>query len=115
MKFTRTDVGTRGAFYDATGALRDMVPNHLFQLLAMVGMEPPNSFGAEAIRNEKAKLLDAVRIPTAGEAKRDAVRGRYTGGTIAAYSKPNRRRHPRHCRRNGRACLLGSVGPSLIY
>jgi len=77
------DVGTRGAFYDATGALRDMVPNHLFQLLAMVGMEPPNSFGAEAIRNEKAKLLDAVRIPTAGEAKRDAVRGRYTGGTIA--------------------------------
>ncbi|WP_019831496.1 glucose-6-phosphate dehydrogenase [Sphingomonas sp. PR090111-T3T-6A] len=77
------DVGTRGAFYDATGALRDMVPNHLFQILAMVGMEPPNSFGAEAIRNEKAKLLDAVRIPTAGEAKRDAVRGRYTGGTIA--------------------------------
>ncbi len=77
------DVGTRGAFYDATGALRDMVPNHLFQLLAMVGMEPPNSFGAEAIRNEKAKLLDAVRIPTAGEAKRDAVRGRYTAGTVA--------------------------------
>jgi len=76
------DVGTRGSFYDATGALRDMVPNHLFQLLAMVGMEPPNSFAAEAIRNEKAKLLDAVRIPTAGEAKRDAVRGRYTGGTI---------------------------------
>lgn len=77
------DVGTRGSFYDATGALRDMVPNHLFQLLAMVGMEPPNSFDAEAIRNEKAKLLDAVRIPTAGEAKRDAVRGRYTGGTVA--------------------------------
>ncbi len=77
------DVGTRGAFYDATGALRDMVPNHLFQLLAMVAMEPPNSFAAEAIRNEKAKLLDAVRIPTAGEAKRDAVRGRYAAGTVA--------------------------------
>ena len=77
------DVGTRGAFYDATGALRDMVPNHLFQLLAMVSMEPPNSFDAEAIRNEKAKLLDAVRIPTAGEAKRDAVRGRYTAGIVA--------------------------------
>ncbi|MDB5737644.1 MAG: glucose-6-phosphate dehydrogenase, partial [Sphingomonas bacterium] len=75
------DVGTRGAFYDATGALRDMVPNHLFQLLAMVGMEPPNSFGAEAVRNEKAKLLDAVRIPTRAEAKVDAVRGRYAGGT----------------------------------
>jgi glucose-6-phosphate 1-dehydrogenase len=75
------DVGTRGAFYDATGALRDMVPNHLFQLLAMVGMEPPNSFGAEAVRNEKAKILDAVRVPTRTEAKIDAVRGRYTGGT----------------------------------
>ena len=75
------DVGTRGAFYDATGALRDMVPNHLFQLLAMVGMEPPNSFDEQAVRNEKAKLLDAVRIPTRAEAKRDAVRGRYTGGT----------------------------------
>ena len=75
------DVGTRGAFYDATGALRDMVPNHLFQLLAMVGMEPPNSFGAEAVRNEKAKLLDAVRVPTAAEARKQAVRGRYTAGT----------------------------------
>jgi len=75
------DVGTRGAFYDATGALRDMVPNHLFQLLAMVGMEPPNSFDAEAVRNEKVKLLQAVRVPTPGEAKADAVRGRYTGGT----------------------------------
>jgi glucose-6-phosphate 1-dehydrogenase len=75
------DVGTRGAFYDATGALRDMVPNHLFQLLAMVGMEPPNSFDAEAVRNEKAKILDAVRVPTRVEAKIDAVRGRYTGGT----------------------------------
>jgi glucose-6-phosphate 1-dehydrogenase len=74
------DVGTRGAFYDATGALRDMVPNHLFQLLAMIGMEPPNSFGAEAIRNEKAKLLDAVRVPTRAEARKDAVRGRYGAG-----------------------------------
>ncbi|WP_454886542.1 glucose-6-phosphate dehydrogenase [Sphingomonas oryzagri] len=76
------DVGTRGAFYDATGALRDMVPNHLFQLLAMIGMEPPNSFDAEAVRNEKVKLLQAVRIPTSKEAKADAVRGRYTGGAI---------------------------------
>ncbi|WBO21898.1 glucose-6-phosphate dehydrogenase [Sphingomonas abietis] len=86
------DVGTRGAFYDATGALRDMLPNHLFQLLAMVGMEPPNSFDAERVRDEKVKLLQAVRIPTADEAKTDAVRGRYTGGTaggkkIGAYLK----------------------------
>lgn len=86
------DVGSRGSFYDATGALRDMVPNHLFQLLAMVGMEPPNSFDAEAVRDEKVKLLQAVRVPTAGEAKHDAVRGQYAAGTaggnkVAAYRK----------------------------
>lgn len=75
-------VGTRGTFYDATGALRDMVPNHLFQLLALVGMEPPNSFDADAVRNEKVKLLQAVRIPTRQEAKRDAVRGQYAGGEV---------------------------------
>jgi glucose-6-phosphate 1-dehydrogenase len=69
-------VGTRGKFYDATGALRDMVPNHLFQLLAMIGMEPPNSSDAEAIRNEKSKLIAAVR-PIAPD---DAVRGRYEAG-----------------------------------
>ncbi|TVV75124.1 glucose-6-phosphate dehydrogenase [Sphingomonas solaris] len=83
-------VGTRGTFYDATGALRDMVPNHLFQLLAMIGMEPPNSFDAEAIRNEKAKLLAAVRGPRPERVERDAVRGRYRAGqagdaTVPAY------------------------------
>jgi len=72
-------VGTRGKFYDATGALRDMVPNHLFQLLAMIGMEPPNSSDAEAIRNEKSKLIAAVRLI----APEDAARGRYDAGTIA--------------------------------
>ena len=76
------DVGTRGEFYDATGALRDMVPNHLFQILAMIGMEPPNSFDAEAIRNEKAKLFNAVRGPTKETVARDAVRGVYTAGTV---------------------------------
>jgi glucose-6-phosphate 1-dehydrogenase len=73
------DVGTRGAFYDATGALRDMVPNHLFQLLAMVGMEPPNDLSADSIRTEKAKVLVAVREPSPAEAKIDAVRGQYAG------------------------------------
>lgn len=69
-------VGSRGSFYDATGALRDMVPNHLFQLLAMVGMEPPASFDAEAVRGEKAKVIGAIRpIPP-----EDAVRGAYLGG-----------------------------------
>jgi glucose-6-phosphate 1-dehydrogenase len=86
------DVGTRGAFYDATGAMRDMVPNHLFQLLAMIAMEPPNGFDAESIRGEKAKVLRAIRQPNKAEAKTDAVRGQYAGGKIgdrkvAAYAK----------------------------
>lgn len=81
-------VGSRGKFYDATGALRDMVPNHLFQLLALIGMEPPNSFEAEAIRTEKAKIIAAVRPPK----PEHAVRGRYEAGTIdgkpvGAYSE----------------------------
>ncbi len=54
-------VEQRGAFYEPTGALRDMVPNHLFQLLSMVAMEPPNSFDAEDVRTEKAKLLEAIQ------------------------------------------------------
>ena len=51
-------VERRGKFYDATGALRDMVPNHLFQLLTLTAMEPPTCFDAEAVRSEKAKVLE---------------------------------------------------------
>jgi glucose-6-phosphate 1-dehydrogenase len=80
-------VGSRGKFYDATGALRDMVPNHLFQLLAMIGMEPPNTSDAEAIRTEKSKVIAAVR-PIAPE---DAVRGRYQAGTIGDKAIPSYR------------------------
>jgi glucose-6-phosphate 1-dehydrogenase len=82
-------VGRRGKFYDATGALRDMVPNHLFQLLAMIGMEPPNSFAAGAMRAEKAKLIDAVRVPTAQQATTDAVRGRYCAGLAQGCPLPD--------------------------
>ena len=56
-------VGRRGRFYDATGALRDMVPNHLFQLLSLVTMEPPARFEAHAVRSEKAEALDAIHVP----------------------------------------------------
>ncbi len=70
-------VETRGSFYEPTGALRDMVPNHLFQLLCMVGMEPPNSFDAEAVRTEKAKFVEAVHPVELT----DVVRGQYTAGT----------------------------------
>jgi glucose-6-phosphate 1-dehydrogenase len=71
-------IGTRGSFYEKTGALRDMVPNHLFQLLAMTAMEPPGSFSADAVRDKRAELLDAVH-PIAAE---DAVRGQYAAGKI---------------------------------
>lgn len=82
------DVGTRGKFYDATGALRDMVPNHLFQLLAMVAMEPPNSFDAEAIRNEKGKVLKALRHYSREEATKNGVRGAYAAGPIGGRDLP---------------------------
>jgi glucose-6-phosphate 1-dehydrogenase len=69
----------RGAFYEPTGALRDMIPNHLFQLLAMVAMEPPNSFSAETVRTAKEQLFEAVRPVTA----ENAIRGQYTAGKVA--------------------------------
>jgi glucose-6-phosphate 1-dehydrogenase len=70
-------VEERGAFYEPTGCLRDMVPNHLFQLLCMTGIEPPNSFAAEDVRTEKAKLVEAVHPVEIS----DIVRGQYTAGT----------------------------------
>ena len=75
-------VGHRGAFYDSTGALRDMVPNHLFQLLSLVAMEPPTRFEAHAVRSEKAHALDAIHVPRDGSALRDCVRAQYVAARI---------------------------------
>ena len=75
-------VERRGGFYDTTGALRDMLPNHLFQLLATVAMEPPVSFDAEAVRIEKRKVLQAVHCLDAGNVARDTVRGQYAAGVV---------------------------------
>jgi glucose-6-phosphate 1-dehydrogenase len=72
-------VETRGKFYEATGALRDMVPNHLFQLVAMTAMEPPVSFDAEDIRAKKAEIFKAVHPLSMS----DVVRGQYDAGAIA--------------------------------
>jgi glucose-6-phosphate 1-dehydrogenase len=83
-------VEQRGAFYDPTGALRDMVPNHMFQLLSMIAMEPPNSFDAEDVRNEKAKLLQAIH-PVRPE---DVVRGQYTAGQVMDHKVANYRDEP---------------------
>jgi glucose-6-phosphate 1-dehydrogenase len=71
-------VERRGRFYDATGALRDMVPNHVFQLLAMVAMEPPSGFDAAAIRSRKADVFTAMHSVR----PEDAVRGQYGAGTV---------------------------------
>lgn len=75
-------VETRGDFYDRTGAVRDMVQNHLFQLLAMIGMEPPVSFEADAVRDEKSKLLRAIQPFTPEEVLTHTVRGQYSEGVV---------------------------------
>ena len=87
-------VGHRGSFYDATGALRDMVPNHLFQLLSLVAMEPPVKFDAHSVRSEKAEVLSAIQTQSEQEALQNSVRGQYCGGKIGDveipdYSKTN--------------------------
>jgi glucose-6-phosphate 1-dehydrogenase len=69
------DVGHRAGYYDTAGVVRDMFQNHLFQLLALVGMEPPSSFNAEAVRNEKIKILESIRPINLA----DTVRGQYAG------------------------------------
>jgi glucose-6-phosphate 1-dehydrogenase len=76
-------VGSRGGFYDTTGVVRDIVQNHVLQVLSLCLMEPPTSFHPEAIRDEKVKLLRAIRPLTDPDViARDAVRGQYTrGGT----------------------------------
>ncbi|MBR1198484.1 glucose-6-phosphate dehydrogenase [Bradyrhizobium sp. AUGA SZCCT0240] len=75
-------VGHRGSFYDATGALRDMVPNHLFQLLSLVAMEPPSKFDAHSVRSEKADVLAAIQTQSEQEALHNSVRGQYRAGIV---------------------------------
>jgi glucose-6-phosphate 1-dehydrogenase len=72
----------RGGYYEESGALRDMIPNHLFQLLALTAMEPPISFEADAVRDEKTKVLRAIQPLTPEEVLTRTVRGQYGDGTI---------------------------------
>jgi glucose-6-phosphate 1-dehydrogenase len=88
-------VEQRGGYYDTAGALRDMLQNHLFQLLAVTTMEPPGSFRAEAVRNERLKVLQAVRPFTGNAVTRDVVRGQYTSGTLSGQAVPGYRSEPR--------------------
>jgi glucose-6-phosphate 1-dehydrogenase len=83
-------VEERGNFYEATGALRDMVPNHLFTLLSMVAMEPPTGFDAAAIRSKKVEVLAAM--PAVEPAA--AVRGQYGAGTVLGKKAKAYRQEP---------------------
>ncbi|HMP47026.1 MAG TPA: glucose-6-phosphate dehydrogenase, partial [Sphingopyxis sp.] len=86
-------VGLEGrvSYYDGVGALKDMVQNHMLQLLAIIAMEPPASVSATAVRDEKVKLLRSLRRMSAGDVKAHSVKGQYTsgavnGGAVAGYA-----------------------------
>ena len=84
-------VGTRAGYYEQAGALRDMVQNHLLQLLAMVAMEPPHSLDADVIRDERLELLRSLRRVEGDAVDDDVVRAQYTGGFIAGKAVPGYR------------------------
>src|SRR5216683_4257888 len=87
-------VELRGGYYDTAGALRDMVPNHMLTLLSMTAMEPPISFDSEAVRDEKAKVMHAIRPPKKEDVARDAVRGQYSAGIVAGKPRAAYRSEP---------------------
>ncbi|HVE68029.1 MAG TPA: glucose-6-phosphate dehydrogenase [Solirubrobacteraceae bacterium] len=76
-------IGSRAGYYDNAGALRDLVQNHMMELLANVCMEPPTSFEADQVRDEKVKVIEAIRTPTVEEVATMAVRGQYGAGREA--------------------------------
>ena len=76
-------IGTRAGYYDTAGALRDLVQNHMLQLLSLLCMEPPVAFEADPVRDEKVKVLRAIRAPTAEEVPGMAVRAQYGPGNVA--------------------------------
>lgn len=85
-------IGTRAGFYDAAGAARDVLQNHMLQLLALVAMEEPTSFGAEEIRAEKLKVLRAISLP--GDIATGTVRGQYQQGWVCGSRVPGYRDEP---------------------
>ena len=75
-------VGSRAGYYDKAGALRDMIPNHIFQLITLTAMEPPVSFEADAVRDEQAKILQAIQPYSPQSVLKEVVRGQYDSGEI---------------------------------
>jgi glucose-6-phosphate 1-dehydrogenase len=84
----------RGAYYNQSGALRDMVPNHLFQLVSLIGMEPPPSLEADAIRDEQVKLLRSIRPLAEADVAGSVVRAQYGPGTVDGKPVPGYREEP---------------------
>ena len=78
----------RGGYYETAGTMRDMVQNHLMELVALVALEPPAEWNARAVRDEKVKALRAVRKLSPGEVRRDAVRGQYARGDVGGEGVP---------------------------
>lgn len=88
-------VGARGGYYEEAGAIRDMVQNHLLQVLALVAMEPPVTLEAEPIRDEKVKLLKSIRPIPPNHVDQQVVRGQYFAGTIDGQLRPGYRQEPK--------------------
>ena len=84
----------RGGFYETAGALRDMVPNHLFQLLTLTAMEPPISFEADAVRDKQAEILHAVTPPPPETILQTMVRGQYSEGLVNGEKLAGYRQEP---------------------
>jgi glucose-6-phosphate 1-dehydrogenase len=81
-------IGSRAGYYDTSGALRDLVQNHMLQLLTLLCMEPPSSFDADRVRDEKVKVLDAITPMTPEEVERCTVRARYIEGSPGGEDVP---------------------------
>jgi glucose-6-phosphate 1-dehydrogenase len=88
-------VGQRGGYYEEAGALRDMVQNHLLQVLSLIAMEPPVSLDAESIRDEKVKLLKSIRGMKPEDVNRQVVRGQYFAGSVNGELRPGYRQEPK--------------------
>jgi glucose-6-phosphate 1-dehydrogenase len=84
----------RGSYYEETGALRDIIQNHVMQLAAIIGMEPPSNFEAETVRDEKVKLLRAIRPIHPDDALLHTIRGQYAGGSVDGAPVPGYRNEP---------------------
>ena len=85
----------RGGYYETSGALRDMVPNHIFQLVSLVAMEPPISFDADAVRDEQTKVIRAIKELDDEDVLRKTVRGQYGAGTVGERELPDYREEER--------------------